>query len=77
MLVGIASAQIDSGGGMAQIGAMTNHSSIGESFTTNIYNVGSTLNRTGLVEILYSAGTPTDPDANGNGMPDDWEQQYY
>lgn len=72
-----ASAQIDSGGGKAQIGSLTNHSSLGGSFSSGSYQAGLVTNRSGLIEVLYSASVVDDPDSNGNGLPDDWEQQYF
>lgn len=72
-----AKAQIDSGGGKTQIGTLTNHASLGGIVAHGTTQIGSTIQRSGLIEVLYSAGTPKNPDANGNGLPDDWEQQYF
>ena len=74
---GLASAQIDSGGGKSAVGTMTNHSSIGASFASATYQMGPIKNHSGLIEVLYATGVPTDPDANANGLPDDWEQEFF
>lgn len=76
-LSGLASAQIDSGGGKSSVGTMTNHSSIGASFASATYQMGPIKNHSGLIEVLYATGAPTDPDANANGLPDDWEQEFF
>lgn len=70
-------AEIDSGGGKSQVGTMTNHSSIGGFLATGSSLIDNRTNRTGLIEVLYSSGTVTDPDANGNGLPDEWEQTHF
>ena len=70
-------AQIDSGGGTAQVGSLTNQSSIGSPFATGIAAVGTLTNRSGLVEVIYAAGTSSNPDADGNGIADAWEQLYF
>lgn len=68
----ICSAQIDSGGGMANLGGGTNHSSIGAPLATNS-------SATGLIEILYPPAPVLDPatDADGDGLPDSWENQLF
>jgi hypothetical protein len=70
-------AQIDSGGGTAQAGSLTNHSSIGSPFATGVAQAGTLTNRSGLVEVLYSAGNSSNPDVDGNGIADAWEQLYF
>lgn len=72
---GIATAQIDSGGGKSQIGSWVNHSSIGGSVATGTYQVGAETARTGLIEVIYAAGTIYD--SSGNGIPDWWEQFHF
>jgi hypothetical protein len=67
-----AMAAIDSGGGMADLGSGTNHSSIGAPLATG----GSAV---GLMEILY----PTAPelysaaDTDSDGLPDSWENENF
>ena len=70
-------AQIDSGGGTAQTGNLTNQSSIGSPFATGISAVGTLTNRSGRVEVLYSTGNSSNPDVDGNGIADAWEQLYF
>lgn len=72
----LAMGQIDSGGGKAQIGTMTNHASIGSPYATATYSVGTDSLHSGLIEVIYSA-TAAESDGNGNGMADSWEQQYF
>lgn len=71
----LASAEIDSGGGRTTIGTMTNHSSIGAIVASETTVSGPERNHTGLIEILYAE--VLNPDSNGNGLPDDWEQEYF
>lgn len=75
--LGNAQAQIDSGGGKAQIGTFTNHASLGGIVYHGMTKIAPTTHRSGLIEVLYSAGAPKNPDANANGLPDDWEQQHF
>ncbi len=65
-------AQIDSGGGVAPLGAGTNHSSIGAAYAT-----GGTA--TGSIEILYPPAPVLDPaaDTDSDGLPDSWENQHF
>lgn len=65
-------AQMDSGGGVASLGAGTNHSSIGAAYAT-----GDTA--TGLIEILYPPAPALDPeaDSDSDGLPDSWENQHF
>jgi hypothetical protein len=78
-LVATASAQIDAGGGKAAVGTMTNHASIGGIVATNPQPAGSLTLRSGLIEVLYAAAQPLDPDAdaNSNGLPDSWEEEHF
>ena len=78
-LVASASAQIDSGGGKSVVGTMTNHASIGGIVATSPQSVGSLTLRSGLIEVLYAASQPLDPDAdaNSNGLPDSWEEKHF
>ena len=70
-------AQIDSGGGTAQVGNLTNQSSIGSPIATGAAQAGTLTNRIGLVEVLYSTGNSSNPDADANGIADAWEQLYF
>jgi hypothetical protein len=56
---------------------MTNHASIGSPCATNSAPVGANTNRPGLIQVLFSAQGSTNPDANGNGLPDEWEDLYF
>ncbi len=76
-LVCPALADIDSGGGSVAVGSMTNHASIGSPYATNSTPIGSNTNKPGLIQVLFSTQGSTNPDANGNGLPDNWEQQYF
>jgi hypothetical protein len=78
-LLASASAQIDSGGGKSVVGTMTNHASIGGIVATYPQSVGSLTLRSGLIEVLYAASQPLDPDAdaNSNGLPDSWEAEHF
>jgi hypothetical protein len=78
-LVATASAQIDAGGGKSAVGTMTNHASIGGIVATNPQPAGSLTMRSGLIEVLYAAAQPLDPDAdaNSNGLPDSWEEEHF
>jgi hypothetical protein len=78
-LVATASAQIDAGGGKSAVGTMTNHASIGGIVATNPQPAGSLTLRSGLIEVLYAAAQPLDPDAdaNSNGLPDAWEEEHF
>ncbi len=64
--------QIDSGGGIASLGAVSNHSSIGAPLATS-----STV--TGLIEILYPPAPVIDPnqDSDSDGLPDAWENLHF
>ena len=77
-LAGFADAQIDSGGGKAAVGTLTNHGSIGGFVASAPAPLGSLTLRNGLIEILY-ATAPLDPDADadGNGLPDAWEDEHF
>ena len=63
---------IDSGGGMADLGGGTNHSSIGAPLASG----GSVV---GLMEILYPPAPALDPEADtdGDGLPDSWEDENF
>jgi hypothetical protein len=78
-LVATSSAQIDSGGGKSSVGTMTNHATIGGIVASNPQTVGSLTLRSGLIEVLYAAAQPLDPDAdaNSNGLPDSWEEEHF
>jgi hypothetical protein len=75
-LVGGLQAKIDSGGGRASVGSMTNQASLGSAFATGTFAVGSATNHSGLVEVLYPGAIPG-ADGNANGIADSWEQQYF
>ena len=76
-LVGTLAAEIDSGGGAALVGSMTNHSSIGSSFATGNSMIGTNENKSGLIQILFSGNIDPNLDADANGLPDAWEEQYF
>jgi hypothetical protein len=78
-LVATASAQIGAGGGKSAVGTMTNHASIGGIVASAPQPLGSLTLRSGLIEILYAAAQPLDPDAdaNSNGLPDSWEEEHF
>ena len=71
-----APAEIDSGGGKSSGGALSNHSSIGNSFATVTTQGGTTLSHPGLIEVLYPVAPAAD---NGvtNGMPNAWQVDYF
>ena len=68
-------AEIDSGGGPVAVGNLNNYASLGSPFATDTTAVGSNQLLGGLIQVLF-VGT-SDPDANHNGLPDDWENQYF
>jgi hypothetical protein len=76
-LVGSLDAEIDSGGGAALVGSMTNHSSIGSPFATGNSMIGTNENKSGLIQILFTGNIDPDLDADANGLPDAWEEQYF
>lgn len=51
--------------------------SIGEPFVTTPSVAGSVQIFPGQIEVLYQLSTPTDPDSNGDGIPDSWGIQYF
>lgn len=65
-------ARIDSGGGIATVGAGTNHSSIGAAYATSD-------SATGVIEILYPPAPVLDSgaDSDSNGLPDAWEIEHF
>ena len=73
----IAFAGIDSGGGRASVGTSSILVSIGEPFATTPSVAGSSQIFPGQIEVLYQLSTPTDPDSNGDGIPDSWGVQYF
>lgn len=76
-LVGSIAAEIDSGGGAALLGSMTNHSSIGSPFATGNSMIGTNENKSGLIQILFTGNIDPNLDANANGLPDAWEEQHF
>lgn len=70
-------AGIDSGGGRASVGASSILVSIGEPFATTPSVAGSTQIFPGQIEVLYQLSAPTNPDSNGDGIPDAWGIQYF
>ena len=70
-------AQIDSGGGKAQVGNLTNHGSLGGTVATGTLQAGAVTNHSGLISVLYAASSTTETDANSNDIPDTWEQEYF
>ena len=73
----VALAGIDSGGGRASVGTSSILVSIGEPFATTPSVAGSSQIFPGQIEVLYQLSTPTDPDSNGDGIPDSWGIQYF
>jgi hypothetical protein len=71
-----ACAQIDAGGGKVAVGGMSNHASLGSIVATGSFTTGTNTNRQGLIEVLFSGGSPNQ-DSNGNGLPDSWESQHF
>ncbi len=49
------SAQIDSGGGKAQVGSLTNHGSLGGTVASGSLQAGAVTNHPALIEVLYAA----------------------
>lgn len=76
-LVGSLTAEIDSGGGASLVGSMTNHSSIGSPFATGNSMIGANENKSGLIQVLFTGNIDPDLDADANGLPDAWEEQYF
>ena len=70
-------AQIDSGGGKAQVGSLTDHGSLGGTVASGTLQAGAVTNHSGLIEVLYAASFTTEADANSNDIPDSWEQEYF
>ena len=71
---------IDSGGGTVSHGNMTNWNSIGEPIQTIPATAGSNSIFVGQIEVLYTLATPpapSNPDQDGDGLPDEWELQYF
>lgn len=69
-----ATAAIDSGGGKTSVGPLNNHASLGGTVAAGPIPVASHINRPGLIEVLFpSTSGITNPDADGNGLPDAWE----
>ena len=69
-------ADVDYGGGRAGVGTIISHTSIGSPFATENCAVGPNVNKSGLIHVLFTGSTPTNPDANTNGLPDDGQRQY-
>ena len=76
-LVSTLAAEIDSGGGASLVGSMTNHSSIGSPFATGNSMIGANENKSGLIQVLFTGNTDPNLDADANGLPDAWEEQYF
>ncbi len=70
--MGLAHAQIDSGGGISPLAGGANHSSIGAPMQTESGFAG-------LIEILYPPAPALDPaaDTDGDGLPDSWEIEQF
>ena len=73
----ICPAEIDSGGGKSIGGVAFNHSSIGGSFATLPTQGGPTLNRPGLIEVIYPVVPSPILDSDDDGFPDAWEKQHF
>ena len=76
-LIGSLAAEIDLGGGASLVGSMTNHSSIGSPFATGNSMIGANENKSGLIQVLFTGNIDPDLDADANGLPDAWEEQYF
>ena len=76
-LTGTLLAQIDSGGGSAVVGSLTNHSSIGSPFATGNSMIGANENKSGLIQVLFTGDIDPDLDADANGLQEAWEEQYF
>jgi hypothetical protein len=77
-VTGSASAKIESGGGKATVGNLTNHRWNGGIVATTPAPLGSLTLRNGLIEILYATG-PLDPDADSHAtdFADAWEDDHF
>ena len=69
-------AEIDSGGSKSSGGALSNHSSIGNSFAT-VRTQGGTISHPGLIEVLYPVIPADATDGDGNNLPDAWEIEFF
>jgi hypothetical protein len=77
LVLGLTTADIDSGGGISSDGIIQSHSSIGASFSTVLTQAGATRNRPGLIEVSYPVTSASVTDIDANGLPDSWEIQYF
>ena len=50
---------------------------MGEPFATTPGAAGTSQIFPGQIQVLYQLSTPTDPDSNGDGIPDSWGIQYF
>jgi hypothetical protein len=39
--------------------------------------IGANENKSGLIQVLFTGNTDPDLDADANGLPDAWEEQYF
>lgn len=77
-LTGLHAAGIDSGGGKTSGGGFLSHSSVGSYIANHATTDGfSTINRPGLIEVLYPVSPASITDHDGNGLPDGWELIYF
>jgi hypothetical protein len=74
-----ARAGIDSGGGFEALGNQTVWCSIGGAFATDPSAIGNLSNFPGEIVVLYTMASqiPQNADQDGDGLPDDWEIQYF
>jgi hypothetical protein len=70
-------ADVDAGGGLTTNGLVTNRSSIGAPVETVVSSGGAYSIKPGQIQVLFSSEGNESPDANGNGLPDTWEQDYF
>ena len=70
-------ADLDAGGGLTTNGLVTNRSSIGGPIETTVSSGGAYSIKPGQIQVLFSSTSNESPDANGNGLPDTWEQDYF
>jgi hypothetical protein len=67
----------DAGGGLTSSASITNRSSIGAPFETSASSIGPYSNKPGQIQLLFSSKSRQFQDANGNGLPDPWEENYF
>ncbi len=74
---GNASGGLDAGGGGGTAGGYVSHGSLGSPYAPAVTEAGTTRLRAGLIEVLYPATANPEADVDGNGLPDEWEWEYF